>query len=195
MTHLRWSCRSLTKIENVPPSVTEFKCDINKIQKIENLPPSMTIFRCDYNQIQKIENIPPSVTTLDCSRNQIRKIENVPPSVTKFYCSFNQLQKIENLPAGLVYFDYSNNPITHVDNIPIEWWERRGGFRINKYNLIKRLQRRIRSRIRFKRNKAARIIQQACHNWLWKTECRDGTMGIVLRLSLRELTQAGLIKD
>jgi hypothetical protein len=50
-------------------------------------------------------------------------------------------------------------------------------------------------RIRFKRNKAARIIQNGCHNWLWKTECKDGAMGIVLRLSLRQLRDDGLVKD
>jgi hypothetical protein len=34
------------------------------------------------------------------------------------------------------------------------------------------------------RDKAARKIQEYCHNWLWKPICKDGTMGINLRLGL-----------
>ena len=194
MTYLDWSRQSRTKIENVPSSVTVFNCNNNKIRKIENIPPSVTRFTCTRNQIQKIENIPPSVTVFNCSGNQITRIENVPPSVTIFHCNSNQIQKIENLPPALGHFNYCGNPITHVDDLPIEWWNQRGGFRIKSYGLIKRLQRRMRIRLMIK-HKKARIIQKACHNWLWKTECRDGTMGIVLKLSLKELTQAGLIKD
>ena len=134
------------------------------------------------------------MTYLDWSHQSRTKIENVPPSVIVFFCQSNQIRTIENLPAGLIQFYYYDNPIKHVDNIPITWWNERGGFKLHHYNLLKRLQRRIRIRIRIKHNKA-RIIQNGCHNWLWKTECRDGTMGIVLRLSLRDLTQAGLIKD
>ena len=192
MTRLDWSRQSRTKIENVPPSVTEFICIGNQIQKIENVPPSVTEFYCLGNQIIKIENVQP-VSNFYCGWNQITKIENIPPSVTRFGCRANQIRKIENLPAGLTEFYYDDNPITHVDDVPITWWNQRGEFKLKYYNLIKRLQRRI--KLRVKRNKAARVIQNACHNWLWSTKCRDGTTGIVLRLSLRELTQAGLIKD
>ena len=195
MTLLDWSDQSRTKIENVPPSVTEFTCSRNRIKKIENVPPSVTTLDCSYNHITKIENVPPLVTRFYCAYNQITKIENVPLSVTSFDCYDNEITKIENLPPALMYFQCYHNPITHVDDVPIIWWNWRGGFDIKKYNLIKRLQRRIRIKLRVKRNKAARVIQNGCHNWLWKTECKDGTMGIVLRLSLKELTQAGLIKD
>ena len=158
----------------------------------------MTQLNWSYQSRTKIENVPSSVTVLYCIGNQIQKIENVPPLVTEFYCAGNQIRKIENLPAGLTEFYYSRNPITHVDDLPIEWWESRDGFDLAKYNLIKHLQRRIRIRIRIKlrtRNNAARVIQKGLFNWLWSTKCKDGTTGIVLRLSLKELTQAGLIKD
>jgi hypothetical protein len=35
------------------------------------------------------------------------------------------------------------------------------------------------------RHKAALIIQQGMHNWLWKPVCKDGTFGINLRLGLK----------
>lgn len=38
-----------------------------------------------------------------------------------------------------------------------------------------------------RREKAVRVIQKGCHNWLWKPICNDKTHGINVRLSLREL--------
>ena len=38
-------------------------------------------------------------------------------------------------------------------------------------------------KIRFRlKNKASRIIQQGCHNWIWKPILKDGTLGIRPRL-------------
>ena len=62
-----------------------------------------------------------------------------------------------------------------------------GNFKLKDYNLIKRLQRHIRFKIIYKRNKAARIIQNGCHNWLWKPICKDSSIGIVPRLMLKKL--------
>ena len=36
-------------------------------------------------------------------------------------------------------------------------------------------------------NYAALIIQRGCHNWLWKPICKDGSLGINCRLSIRQL--------
>jgi ankyrin repeat protein len=41
--------------------------------------------------------------------------------------------------------------------------------------------RKIRERI------ALRVITKASHNWIWKGECADGTIGIVPRLSMKLL--------
>ena len=38
----------------------------------------------------------------------------------------------------------------------------------------------------YKRNRAARIIQKACENWLYKPMCNDGTIGIVPRLMVEK---------
>ena len=35
-----------------------------------------------------------------------------------------------------------------------------------------------------KRKKAAKIITQGCHNWVWKPICRDGNIGIRPRLDI-----------
>ncbi|RPJ75653.1 MAG: hypothetical protein EHM20_08590 [Alphaproteobacteria bacterium] len=159
----------LTKIGNLPDNLTVFDCSRTQVTKIENLSDNLTAFYCDYTQITKIENLPDNLTTFDCRDIPITKIENLPSGLLEFYCSPEK--------------------ITHVDNILIEWWRHRGGFELRKYNIIKRLQRRMRIRFDIK-NKKAKIIQNGCHAWLWSTRCKDETLGIVLRLNLRELEKS-----
>ena len=194
LTTLICNSNEITKIENLPATVIKFHCYGNEITTIENLPPALTTLNCDRNRITKIENLPSSLTDFNCVVNQITKIENLPETLIYFNCSGNLIRKIENLPRGLKYVWYDRACTRYVDDISLHWWDQRGGFKLETYNIIKRLQRRIRIRFHIK-NRKARIIQNACHNWLWKTKCRDGTMGIVLRLSLKKLREDGLIVD
>ena len=127
-------------------------------------------------------------------QNQITKIENLPETLIYFNFSGNPIRTIENLPRGLKCIWYERDWTRYVDNISLHWWDQRGGFKLDTYNTIKRLQRRIQLRVQRKIH-AARVIQRACHDWLWKTKCRDGTMGIVLRLNLKKLREDGLIVD
>ena len=90
------------------------------------------------------------------------------------------ITKIENLPRSLQHFHFDGNPITHIDNLPLSWWKH--GFNLKHYNIIKRLQRRIR-----RRHSAAMCIQQGCENWIQKTVTRDGKLGIWVRMGLKDL--------
>ncbi len=47
-------------------------------------------------------------------------------------------------------------------------------------------QRQVKKWLR-RRNRAARIIQKGCHNWLYKGQTKDSKMGIICRLSIKEL--------
>jgi hypothetical protein len=38
-----------------------------------------------------------------------------------------------------------------------------------------------------RRKKAANVINNGCHNWVWKPECNDGTIGIRPRLDMEYL--------
>jgi hypothetical protein len=40
-----------------------------------------------------------------------------------------------------------------------------------------------------KQEKAARVIQKGCHNWLWKPLCKDGTVGIGVRLMMKDINK------
>ena len=55
---------------------------------------------------------------------------------------------------------------------------------IKEYNIIKRLQRRMKIRYKIK-NEKARIIQAGCESWLYKPYCNDNTIGIVPRLAMK----------
>jgi hypothetical protein len=48
---------------------------------------------------------------------------------------------------------------------------------------------------RWRCRRAALVIQKGCHDWLHKPVCRDGTLGINLRLLLRESREMGLMAE
>ena len=111
--------------------------------------------------------------------------DNLDDSLTEFNCNYTDVSKIENLPSSLTSFNCSWNNIKYIDNIPIGQLNFSKWDFIKQYNTIKRLQRRIRRRT--KREKAAKIIQAGCENWLYKPYCNDNTIGIVPRLAMKEL--------
>ena len=176
----------ITLIENLPDQLRIFDCRYNQIYVIDNLPKTLHLFFCDGNLITKIERLPDTLHTFSCQRNLITKIERLPDTLHTFSCQGNRLTKIENLPRYLQVFYCWNNPITYVDNIPIGWFTERGGFILKWYNIIKKLQRRMKKRF-LKKNQAARIIQKNCENWLWKPICSDGKFGINVCVSLKDL--------
>ena len=113
------------------------------------------------------DNLDDSLTYFDCRATQVSKIENLPSSLTEFQCSWHKIKYIDNISIGQLNFSNDHRNF------------------IRQYNIIKRLQRRIKRRT--KREKAAKIIQAGCENWLYKPYCNDNTIGIVPRLAMKEL--------
>ncbi len=159
--------QGLIRIENLHDSLIYFNCQGNVVTKIENLPNSLIYFICANNNITKIENLPDSLSHFNCSYNNITKIENLPDTLYYLDCMNINITKIENLPKYLKYFRYIYRPITHVDNLLINHYLFNNEFNLEIYNLIKKLQRRIRRR-HIKKSNAITLIQKHCHNWLWK---------------------------
>ena len=176
-------------LENLPN--TYFNCHNNQITKLENLPDNIITLYCYNNQIKFLENLPDTLQKLYCGNNQITKLENLPNGISELYCGGNQITKLENLPNGLIYFNYYGNPIKFIDNLDLKRFNK-GTFDLKLYQTFKRLQRRIRWRSR-RKNKAIRIIQRGCYNWLFKPYTKDGKMGILPRLTLRELQDQGFV--
>ena len=44
-----------------------------------------------------------------------------------------------------------------------------------------------------RRETAAKIIQKGLYNWVFKTVCKDSTLGINFKLGLRDLQADGLL--
>ncbi len=143
----------------------------------------MKINSCQ-TKISKIENLPNGLEEFYCYKNNISKIQNLPDGLKIFYCNRNKISKIENLPDSLEIFIYDSEKIKFIDNLPIEQFNN-GVFNLRHYKIIKKLQKKIRQKIL--RNNAAKKIQTACHNWLWKPVCNDNTNGINIRISLKAL--------
>ena len=80
---------------------------------------------------------------------------------------------------GLRDFYYNGNPIHFVDNVEIN----KINFNLDGYQAIRRIQLRMKRRFKNKLN-ACKIIQEDCHDWIWKPMCNDGTRSIDYRFTL-----------
>ena len=58
--------------------------------------------------------------------------------------------------------------------------------------IIQRQWKKYKKNTLLHKHNAAKIIQRGMHNWLWKPICKDGTMGINLRLGLKMIKDMNL---
>ncbi|MHC4780398.1 MAG: hypothetical protein ACYTFG_17650 [Planctomycetota bacterium] len=177
----------VSKIENLPENLQRFDCYCTQVSKIENLPENLQVFYCSRTKVNKIENLPENLQVFRCWSTQVSKIENLPKNLQEFYCCHTQVSKIENLPIGLKNF--MRYDITHIDLLnEEEYGNILGDFDLEKYNLIRRLQRYIRFKIKWKRENAACIIQLRYLNyWYYPPKCKDGTIGLACQRMLRHV--------
>ena len=70
------------------------------------------------------------------------------------------------------------------NNLALRWASKEGHLEVVKYleNII-----RERKLLKIRERLALRVIEKGLHNWLWRAECRDGTIGIVPRLDMEKL--------
>jgi Leucine-rich repeat (LRR) protein len=130
---------------------------------------------------------------LNCSNNKLTKLPELPDTLIELYCQNNLLTELPNLKNVCIlecdwhminytptfknykYFLYvSRLPTTqvfeHIRRVAVVIIQRN-----TRYFLMKR---------KFTKSIAIIKIQRGCHNWLWNPICRDGKMGINLRLGL-----------
>lgn len=73
----------------------------------------------------------------------------------------------------------------HGQTLDYQWIHRNEfNYHPNNIRKIKLCQKQVRRWL--KRNRAAKIIQNSCYNWLAKPLCKDGTIGIIPRLMMRQ---------
>lgn len=131
-------------------------------------------------------------------------------TLTKLDLSNNFIQEFsfKYAPIGLKELNLSNNKITEIDFLhcprklshlflrknPIKT---DGLINISKLpsHIVIRVPNKVVSRNRPNRDKAARVIQAGLHNWLNSGKCEDGTIGIRLRIDVRELFHVELGRE
>lgn len=89
-----------------------------------------------------------------------------------------------SLDTIIYYMDYLNfDGISHNTNITTKFIEK---------HIDKKWNWKFISTLTFDKeepDKSARVIQKALYNWLWKPVCKDGSLGINLRIGLNYLSE------
>lgn len=155
------------RIDKLYEGLENLICSFNRINKIENLPNTLKTLDISYNRICEIDKLPEGLLMLDCRMNHIKHMKNIPKTLIYLYCDWRVITKIDNVDKSRLNFDYDYTKF------------------MKQYNIIRKLQRRIKINYK-KKNKSARIIQKGCEDWLWKPVCNDGNMGINVRIGFRK---------
>ena len=186
LEELNVSYTDIVKIENLNENLEELNVGNTDVFKIENLNNKLKILNLSYTNISKIENLNKNLEKLIIIDTDISKIENLNIHLQKLYIQATKITKLENLPY-LNLLIFLKDEIKFVDNVSVNDinFEK---FNIQRYNIIRKLQRRMKIRYRIKTEKI-KIIQKCCENWLFKPICDDGTIGISLRIGLRKELQ------
>jgi Leucine-rich repeat (LRR) protein len=177
----------LTIKKNCLNNIEEIDCSRNLLTSLSIgiFSQKLKTLECYNNLIYEIEPgcFPDTLEYLDCSNNVLNRIEKgVLPTGLKTLRILNNhgLIRLENIPIGLVELVCNN--IYYVDNLSVH----RIKFSLKGYQSIRRIQKRMKRR--FKRKlEAVLLIQRKCHNWLWAPVCKDGKIGIHLRMDLLDL--------
>ena len=96
----------------------DFRCDNCDLTKLPNLPNSLTNLFCYNNNLTKLPNLPDSLTHLFCYNNNLIELPNLPTSLIELYSNNNKLTYLPNLPKSLVFLECYNNNLIKLPEIP-----------------------------------------------------------------------------
>ena len=82
-------------------SLDQLECSHNNLTKISELPDTLTQLCCDENNLIELLNLPSSLEFLNCSNNELTELCNLPNSLEYLYCVHNKLIKLPDLPSSL----------------------------------------------------------------------------------------------
>ena len=108
----------ISKLENLPETLTTFYINDNQVSKLENLPKTLTSLYISNNQVSKLENLPEGLASIDISENRVSKLENLPEGLISLTIRYNRVSKLENLPEGLVSLNIQENRVNKLENLP-----------------------------------------------------------------------------
>ena len=189
MAELECSHDGLTALPPLPSDLTQLYCDCNEISALPNsLPSTLVTLFCSDNILTALPTtLPLTLTELYCCGNKLQVLPDLPPDLQVLACDDNNLTTLPALPSTLTDLYCEGNPITWCSRLGDLIRLRQPNKLIRKVAATKAQRGWKRYRERKQRDQAARKIQKACDNWLFKPKCRDGTIGIVPRLILGKL--------
>ena len=136
LTLLNCGNNKLTELPVLPNSLIKLDCGNNKLIKLPKLPNKLTHLYCNNNNnLTELPDLPNLLEYLGCHYNKLIKLPDLPNSLTRLMCYNNNLTKLPDLPNSLIELNCKFNNLTY-HNLEIKT--------INKTNLknkiIKRMQ-------------------------------------------------------
>jgi hypothetical protein len=210
LVELNCSYNQIICINNLPDTIEYFYCSHNLIHTITYISKNLKYIDCSYNKLTcldfliNLRNIEKIYCHYNCLQNIPKKLRNVyvldvsynsdikhipydfPNTIYDLNIKGTSIERLENINSEDIYIHYDEK-LKYIDNIEIKWLKHIL-FTWKRYIILKKYQRKIKRRY-LQKVSAIKIIQNGCHNWIWKPKCKDGTLGIRLRLDCKYLDQ------
>jgi len=99
---------------------TSGKLDLSRLEltKLPELPATLTYLNCGWNKLTSLPALPATLTELDCTSNELTSLPALPATFTQLYCSNNELTRLPDLPATLTYLNCCSNELTSLPPLP-----------------------------------------------------------------------------
>jgi len=212
LIELNCSNNLITFIGDIPSTVEKLYINNNKLYKINiSLNSNIRILNISHNFIIETNILSkkflPKLVELYCTDTLIT---NMPMRISSYLeiIDIRNNRYLSNIPDKMCYYLYNllelnimntgiselqlkyiknatviqHGTIYKIDNIDLVWFhDRHITLTYKFYTIIRKMQRKLKKRFQVKL-RAILIIQRGCHNWIWKPVCKDGTIGIRLRL-------------
>jgi len=121
LRRLDCSYNKLKSLPNLPPLLSELKCNNNQLTKIPDLVVHCWYLDCSNNKLNSLPTLTDSITQIYCSNNKLKKLPLLTNYLFKLDCSFNLIRKLPELPERLRYLNCSNNQLKEVPILPDEF--------------------------------------------------------------------------
>ena len=117
----------LTKLPELPATLTRLNCTHNKLTSLPDLPADLTELYCSYNKLTSLPDLPATLTELWCNDNQLTSLPALPATFTKLWCANNKLTSLPAFPATLIWLNCGHNNLPVYPNYsePIKTYEAR----------------------------------------------------------------------
>jgi hypothetical protein len=108
----------LQTLPDLPDTLEELYCDVNKLINLPPLPPGLKRLRCGGNNLQTLPDLPDTLEELYCDVNKLINLPPLPPGLKVLICDYNNLQILPDLPDALEFLDCIHNDLKKLPKFP-----------------------------------------------------------------------------